>query len=517
LPEAEQKSLASLILDEIEAERSWDEAFRASRKASPLEKPITMTDATVPASIVSVSAPALTLRRELGKWDLTAIGVNQVIGSAVFILPSQVAAQVGNWSPIAFLAVGFASLLVALCFAEVGSRFEGTGGPYLYTRAAFGRFVAFEVGWLQWFTGVTAQAAVVNAIALGLGFYWPVITGGVGRVLMITGVILALAWVNVRGIRQSALVINLFTIAKLAPLALFIIVGFWFIDPSRLTPLGSVSLTEASTAALLLVFAFAGYHVIGIPAGEAADPRRHVPFALVATIVAVTIVMTLAQVVAMGTLPDLPRSKTPLADASLLFMGSAGALLVSAGSVIAMTGNNMGQVLTGSRTLFALAENGELPRFFGVVHRRYRTPSNAIIFTAIVALGLALSGSFTVLAVASAITRLVIYMAVSAATIRLRHRSFRGAVQPATFVISMGPLVPLLALTVSLLMLAGATRQQLLGGAIAIIVGAVLFIAHNRFARANSQDQFGELVRLAREEAARGEVLPCDPSDRRAK
>src|SRR3989337_1416077 len=97
---------------------------------------------------------AQALRRALGKWDLTAIGINQVIGSAIFLLPSQVAAQVGNWSPIAFLAAGFASLLVALCFAEVGSRFEGSGGPYLYTRAAFGRFVGFEVGWMQWVTPV---------------------------------------------------------------------------------------------------------------------------------------------------------------------------------------------------------------------------------------------------------------------------------------------------------------------------------------------------------------------------
>src|SRR5580693_1666957 len=181
-----------------------------------------MISATDPTSIVSASAPALTLRRELGRWNLTAIGINQVIGSAVFILPSQVAAQLGNWSLIAFLTVGLASLLVALCFAEVGSRFEGTGGPYLYTRAAFGRFIAFEVGWMQWFTRVTGQAAVVNAIALALGFYWPVMTGGVGRISMIAAVTVALAWVNVRGIRQSALLINLFTIAKLAPLAVFI-------------------------------------------------------------------------------------------------------------------------------------------------------------------------------------------------------------------------------------------------------------------------------------------------------
>ena len=257
----------------------------------------------------------LKLRRELGKWDLTAIGVNQVIGSAVFILPSQIAAQVGNWSPIAFVAVGFASLLVALCFAEVSSRFEGTGGAYLYARAAFGRFVAFEVGWMQWFTSVMSQASVINAIALSLGFYWPVMTSGIARVAVVTAVTLALAWVNVRGIRQSALVINLLTIAKLAPLAIFIAIGIWFVDPSRLATLRPVSLTEASTGALLLVFAFGGYHVIGIPAGEAADPRRHLPFAFVTTIVAVTAVMTLAQIVAIGTLPDLAASTTPLADA----------------------------------------------------------------------------------------------------------------------------------------------------------------------------------------------------------
>jgi APA family basic amino acid/polyamine antiporter len=163
-------------------------------------------------------------------------------------------------------------------------------------------------------------------------------------------------------------------------------------------------------------------------------------------------------------------------------MGGAGALLISAGAVVSMTGNNMGAVLTGSRVLFALAEHGELPRFFGAIHRRYRTPSNAIVFTAIVALGLALSGSFAVLAVASAIARLVTYISACAATIRLRHRTFGGAVEPALFVVP-GTLVPLLAISVSLLMLAGASRQQLLGGAAALGVGAALFIANNWFAR----------------------------------
>src|SRR5262245_49481972 len=181
-------------------------------------------------------------------------------------------------------AVGLASLMIALCFAEVGSRFDGTGGPYLYARAAFGRFTAFEVGWMQWFTRVTAQASVVNAIALALGFYWPVVTHGLTRVLLIVAIVLAIAWINVRGIRQSAVAINVLTIGKLVPLAVFILVGVWFIDVNRLIPAESVSVTRVSAAALLLIFAFGGYDVIGVPAGEASNPRRHLPFALVGTI-----------------------------------------------------------------------------------------------------------------------------------------------------------------------------------------------------------------------------------------
>ena len=427
-----------------------------------------------------VPEPTLTLRRELGKWDLTAIGINQTIGSAIFILPSQVAAQIGNWSPLAFVAIGLASLLVALCFAEVGSRFERTGGPYLYTRAAFGRFVGFEVGWMQWVTRVTSQAGVANGIVLALGFYWPAFTTGAGRAITLAAITLAMGWINFRGIRLSAFAIDFFTIAKLLPLTLFILVGLWFVDVSRLSPLGAVSLTQISTAALLLIFAFGGYDVIGVPAGEAADPRKHLPFAFVGTILTVTAVMTMAQIVTLGTLPNLLSSKTPLADASMLFVGAAGALIISAGSVTSMTGNNLCGVLTGSRMLFALAENGELPRFFAKIHPRYRTPSNAVIFTTLVALGLALSGSFVILAVASAVARLITYTGACAATLRLRSRRFEGSVSPATFVIPLGPAVPLLAIAVSLLILAGATSAQLLGGAAGLAAGAALFFVNGR-------------------------------------
>src|SRR5947209_7937814 len=144
----------------------------------------------------AAAAAAPTLRRALGRWDLTAIGVNQVIGGAIFLMPAQVAAQIGGWSPIAFVLMGLASLTVALCFAEVGSRFDATGGPYLYTRAAFGRFAAFEVGWMQWFTRASSQATVMAGIPLALGYYWPALTSGWPRVLFIVVLTALLAAVN---------------------------------------------------------------------------------------------------------------------------------------------------------------------------------------------------------------------------------------------------------------------------------------------------------------------------------
>ena len=416
-----------------------------------------------------------TLKRALGRWDLTAIGVNQVIGGAIFIWPSQVAAQIGAWSPIGFVLMGIATLAVALCFAEVGSRFDRTGGPYVYTRAAFGPFVAFEVGWMQWFTRAASQASVMAGIAVALGYYWPAVTAGWPRAAVLVGITSVLAWVNVRGIRQSAWVVNARTIGKLLPLALFIVVGLFFVQPARLTELPPISISQVSTAALLLIFIFGGFDVVGTPAGESLDPRRHVPFALVTTILAVTVIMTLAQIVAQGVLADLAPHSTPIADAAAVFLGSAGALLIGAGSVLSMTGNNAGQVLSGSRMLFALAEHGELPGFFARIHPRFRTPANAVIFTSVVAVLLALSGSWAKLAVVSAVARLVTYAGVSAATLRLRAPGFAGTVPPAGFVAPLGPVVPVVAIAMSLGVAFGATREQLVGGLGALAVGAILY------------------------------------------
>jgi len=415
------------------------------------------------------------LRRALGRWDLTAIGVNQVIGSSIFLLPAQVAAQIGLWSPLGFIAIGLMSLAIALCFAEVGSRFDATGGPYLFARTAFGPFVAFEVGWIQWFVRAASQAVALAGTVLALGYYWPALTMGWPRVLFIIALAAAMAWINIRGVRESAVVVNTLTAGKVLPLAIFIVAGAFYMHAPDLTQLRPVTVSQGATAALLLVFVYGGYEVVPVIAGEAVDPRKHVPFAMIWTILIVMTVVTLTQVVAQGILSNVEGHSTPIAAAAAVFLGSWGALLISVGSVVAITGNNAGQVLSGSRMLFALGENGDLPTFFARVHPHYRTPANAILFTSAVALALALSGSFAQIAVVSAVARIVTYTSVSAATLRLRSPEFQGRVNPATFTTPFGPVIPIVAIAVGIAVIGGATRAQLVGGLSALAVGAVLY------------------------------------------
>ena len=239
-------------------------------------------------------------------------------------------------------------------------------------------------------------------------------------------------------------------------------------------PLPTVA--QLSTSGLLLIYTFGGYEVVPVPAGETRNPRRDMPFALIMTIAIVAVLTTLVQIVALGTLPALQGSRTPTADSARMFLGAAGAAMITIGVVFSTSGNNMGQALSGSRNLFALAEQGDLPPFFARIHPALRTPVTAILVTAGISLVLALSGTFQSMAQASAISRLLVYTATCASALRLRSGRFDGVVNPAQFTVPLGPVIPFAAIVISLAILAGATPVQLRNGLAALAVGAVLYL-----------------------------------------
>src|SRR5262249_54305369 len=142
------------------------------------------------------------LVRAIRRWDLVAVAINGIIGAGIFGLPSKVFTLIGSYSLFAFVACALVVALIVLCFAEVGSRFDATGGPYLYTRAAFGSLVGFEVGWLVWLARLTAFAANLNLFVDYLAFFLPSVAAGNWRNLIIITVVLSLAFVNIIGVRD---------------------------------------------------------------------------------------------------------------------------------------------------------------------------------------------------------------------------------------------------------------------------------------------------------------------------
>lgn len=412
------------------------------------------------------------LRRAVGLLGLTAIALNGVVGSGIFVLPATVFGLTGPAGPVAHLLAATLMAMVVLCFAEAGSLFDDTGGPYLYARAAFGGFPGFLVGWMFFLSRLAAAAAIANALAAYLGYLDPWWSSGVGRVAAMVGALGGLAVVNVLGVRPGSWAVNLLTVAKLVPLLLFVGVGLFFIDASRVAILALPESGSLRQATLLLVFAYGGFENASVPAEETRDPRRHLPVALLFTIAATTVLYILIQVVAQGTLPELATSPAPLAAAARTIMGPGGALLVTVGAVVSTLGSISALALVGPRILYAFARHGQLPAVLAAVHPRYRTPYVAVAVFAVLAGGAALSGGFAQLAAVSAVARLLFSASTCLAIPVLRRRlppDQRG------FTLPGGPLIPLLATALSVWLLAGLTRTQALAGLVGLLSGLAVY------------------------------------------
>jgi amino acid transporter len=413
-----------------------------------------------------------TLRRVISRGQAVALSVNSVIGSGIFLLPGTAAALLGFASLPAMAIAALAVALIVLCFAEAASRFDEPGASYLYTRAAFGDLIGFEVGWMTWLARVATAATLAAGFARAVAYLAPGAADGWGRAIAIAAPIVALTAINVIGVGAGARTNVVLVIGKLLPLALFIGAGLFAMS-------WSIALAQRPTrdgglaeAAILLLFAYAGFENAPATAGETERPRRDVPFALLAHLAVVAVVYCGVQLVALGTLTDLGASTTPLADSASLFLGRWGGPLLTVGAAVSILGTIGSTTLAGPRFLYALAHDGYGPRFLAAVHPRFRTPANAILVQSALALPLALSGSFEQLAALSVIARLFTYLGTAAAIPLLRRRS---DLPHAGFRLPGGPTIPVLACAVTIGLASSATARNLIAAAIALAAGLVLF------------------------------------------
>jgi APA family basic amino acid/polyamine antiporter len=416
--------------------------------------------------------PANDLIRGIGKWDFVALIVNITIGAGILGLPSKIFALVGIYSLPAIVGCAILILLLILCFAEVGSRFSGTGGPYLYTLATLGPLTGFIAGWLLWLSRLFSFASVCNLFVDYTAYLWPTVAHGSSRMFLIGFVTLTLAVINYAGIRPATKINNVITIIKLLLLILFVGAGLFFIHPSNFQTINSFKPSAFLSSVLLLVFAFSGFDVASVPAGEVIEPQKTVPQSLLIAISIVSILYLGIQYVCIGTLPGLSQSNKPIADAARLFMGTAGGYLITVGALITMLGTLNVLMLTSSRLLFAMAEQRQLPLKLSYINKRYHTPSFAISITVAVLLLLTIGGNFVNTLTISAIIRLFTFITTCLALPLLRKQQTKRA----PFTVPGGVYIAVISIIVCLFLFLNIDRNEAVNAGMLTLAGVAVYL-----------------------------------------
>jgi basic amino acid/polyamine antiporter, APA family len=367
------------------------------------------------------------LVRTIGRWSLTALMVNSIVGVSIFKLPGDLARNLGGWSPLSCVAAGLGILVIAGCIAEVSSRYEETGGLYLYARDALGRFAGLLVAWMAWLTRIAAPAAAANLVWTYSAKFFPRLESGAGKFLVLFLLIGHLALFNYFGVKVGKNLSNLFTIVKVGFLLAFVFAGAWaLVARSELRVPLAMPMVSAKTwfeTMLLLVYAYGGFEGALFVGGESTNPKRDTPIALLLALGVVCLIYTAVQYVTIATLPEAGMSARPLADAAQRFIGSGGAAAIAMAALISGYGYLSANVLHAPRITYALAERGDFPAFFGIVHSKYRTPYVSILVYAALVFVFALIGNFQWNALLSAASRLAIYGAMALAVPILRKRN----------------------------------------------------------------------------------------------
>jgi len=405
------------------------------------------------------------LLRAIGRWSLVALVLNGVIGSSVFGLPSVITGRLGPASPWAWLVAAAGIAVIIACFAEVASRFEGAGGPYLYAHAAFGRLAGIEMAWFAYLARLTASATNANLFVIYLGEFWPGAAGPAANRLVLAAVIVPLALLNYRGVRHGSQLSSGMIILKLLPLLVFVLAGLALAVPHPAVPTAVVApLTrDWLDVILLLVFAYGGFEAALVPLAEAKAPRRDAPFALFVTLGVCAVLYGLVQIVVNSALPDPAAFTRPLAAAAQVFLGPKGATLMALAAMISVYGYLAGAMVNVPRLTYAMAERGDLPGLLGRVHPRFRTPyASVILFAGLVWLLAASSGFLQNLSL-SAVSRLFTYGLVCASLPMFRSRDrVPGStpVPPARFTLPGGMAWALAGIGFSLLLATRMTGKE---------------------------------------------------------
>ena len=372
--------------------------------------------------------------RRLSLADAIGIGVNGIVGSGIYLLVAPLAAAGGGASALGVIACGALCVLIALCFAELSSMFDRSGGPYVYAREAFGSVVGFGVGWLGMATGILGLAAVSVGFAGALARFVPAAASA--RVPIAVGLICALGGINYLGVKAGGRTSTIFSAVKIAPLVLLALFGLRFVSFATI----HLEAGPIVRSAFLAIFMMSGFEYAAVPAGEVADAKRTVPLAIVGSLAFACLLYAALQLVSVGALPDLAQREQPLPDVAAMLIPH-GARIIGITAVISMAGFCSSVALVAPRYFLALAEDGYLPR--ALTRRSSRqTPGAAILTSTACASALAILLGYASLVDVANVVILSGYALTSLACLVLR---LKRPDQPRRYRLPFGLLIPLLA------------------------------------------------------------------------
>ncbi|WP_174274188.1 APC family permease [Sphingomonas bacterium] len=423
------------------------------------------------------------LVRGMGVIAFAATIANEVVGAGIYRLPAAMAAAAGVASPLAYLGCLVAMGAVVLCFAEGGSRVPTSGGPYGTIGAALGPTAGFVAGILLYLSCVLALGGVAAAFADTAAAALPMLSGGVPRATLIVVVLAAIAWLNVAGVETAARIIGWATFVKVLPLVLFVVIGGIALlqGQGAATPIAHRPGEGIGEAVILALFALSGMESPLAASGEVERPTRNIPRALLLAMGSIGLLYILIQLVAQGLLgAGLVGSKAPLADALGLVDPRLRPLMLVAAS-FSMLCWLASDLLGAPRLLFAFARDGLLPKALGRVHPRWKTPHVGIWIHALLAMALAVTGTFTRLAVFASLAAAALYFLGCAAAWVLRRRDVAILGEPLAL-----PALPLIAIVgmASMLVIIGLGQWSEIAGLAAVsIASALVFLVLRRVRR----------------------------------
>lgn len=410
------------------------------------------------------------LVRTIGRWSLIALMVNSIVGAGIFGLPAVLAARLAGWSPLSCVVAAFAITVFAGCIAEVSSRFDKTGGLYLYARESLGRFAGLLVAWLTWLMRIAAPAAAADLFATYAAQFFPALQGRRAEVLVIAALIAQLALFNYIGVKTGKVVSNIFTTVKTAFLLFFIVSGLSMLvlHPELRVPLNFPELPAKNwfEVILLMMYGYGGFEGALFVGGESKNPKRDMPVALLASLAMLCLMYVSVQYVVMATLPNAGESARPLAAAAQRFLGGWGAAVIGVAALVSTYGYLSANLLHAPRATFALAERGDFPGVLAKVHPRFRTPHVSIVLYAVLLFGFAALGNFRWNAMLSAVARLVVYGAMAIALPVLRRKE-----GPASFALPGGMVFSGLSAVLALVLLSRMGRGE------AVVMAVISLVA----------------------------------------